>query len=144
MPAIDIFLLCISDGLEYRDLLGMCTRYQSHLRDTAAVVAVEQRALASRLKDLEMFSAGIAQQLIRRQERMQRALVQLEKVKEVTNTLEEIESSIEQTLPLLQRLNQLLPDSDRLEPFHLKEIEEGEGEREGQTVDDGVVSIDHT
>ena len=42
MPAIDIFLLCISDGLEYRDLLGMCTRYQSHLRDTAAVVAVEQ------------------------------------------------------------------------------------------------------
>ena len=65
-------------------------------------------------------------------------------MKEVTNTLEEIESSIEQTLPLLQRLNQLLPDSDRLEPFHLKEIEEGEGEREGQTVDDGVVSIDHT
>ena len=38
-----------------------------------------QRALASRLKDLEMFSAGIAQQMIRRQERMQRALTQLEK-----------------------------------------------------------------
>ena len=38
-----------------------------------------QKALASRLKDLEMFSAGIAQQMIRRQERMQRAVVQLEK-----------------------------------------------------------------
>ena len=38
-----------------------------------------QRALASRLRDLEMFSAGIAQQMIRRQERMQRALAQLEK-----------------------------------------------------------------
>ena len=69
-------------------------------------------------------------------------------MKEVTNTLEEIESSIEQILPMLRRLNQLLPDSDRLEPFHLKEIEEGEGRGEGergdQTVDDGVVSIDDT
>ena len=45
-----------------------------------------QRALASRLRDLEMFSAGIAQQMIRRQERLQRALAQLEKGGEESKT----------------------------------------------------------
>ena len=62
-------------------------------------------------------------------------------MKQLTETLEGIERSIEQTLPLLQRLNSLLPDSERLEPFQLKEEEE---EEERQTVDDGVVSIDDT
>ena len=38
-----------------------------------------QKALASRLKDLEMFSAGVAQQIVRQQEKLHRAQLHLEK-----------------------------------------------------------------
>lgn len=110
-----------------------------------------------------MFSAGIAQQMIRRQERLQRALAQLEKgeeesmgeifllhltlhpaVREVSTTLEELQSSLDQCVPLLQRLNQVLPEANRLEPLKLHSVvqpdtlsggfEEEEEEEDGQQV----------
>ena len=134
-----------------------------------------------------MFSAGIVQQIIRRQERMERALTQLEKglkrrlealahislpqslplpplsfshplsplilplslsifstpVQEVCSTLDEIQSSLEQCVPLLQSLNYALPEEERLETFklHPKEEEEedcgvggdGDGDGNGET-----------
>ena len=79
-------------------------------------------------------------------------------VKEVVDTLDGIQSSIEQCLPLLNRLNQLLPDCDRLEPFQLQqhqqevEVEEEEEERRGgegrerqdETMNDFLNSTDNT
>ena len=43
------------------------------------VAMVTQQALASRLKDIEMFSAGIAQQIIKREEKLHRTKVHLQK-----------------------------------------------------------------
>ena len=58
-------------------------------------------------------------------------------MKEVTATLEEVRSSLEQSVPLLHKLNQLLPEDQRLEPFQLHPSlppspeEEGEGPEGG-------------
>ena len=38
-----------------------------------------QRALASRLRDIEMFSAGVGQQIIRRDEKMERVSQHLQR-----------------------------------------------------------------
>lgn len=67
------------DGLVYQDVQSMCSRYQHHLTECATIIASEQRALASRLKDLEMFTEGVVQQMIRRQERMQRVAAHLQR-----------------------------------------------------------------
>lgn len=42
-------------------------------------VLILQKALASRLKDIEMFSGGIMQQMIRRQENLSRTNLHLQK-----------------------------------------------------------------
>ena len=43
-------------------------------------------------------------------------------VREVSSTLEELQSSLDQCVPLLQRLNQVLPEANRLEPLKLHSV----------------------
>ena len=61
-------------------------------------------------------------------------------MKEVSTTLDAIHSSMEQCVPLLQRLNKLLPERDRLKPFklhpHLQPQEDDE-EEEGGEIEEG-------
>jgi len=42
---------------------------------------------------------------------------QLQKVTEISSTLKRIHQTIEQTVPVMQRLNSVLPDSEQLEAF---------------------------
>jgi len=42
---------------------------------------------------------------------------QIQKVSEISSTLNRIHQTIEQIAPLMQRLNSVLPDSEQLEPF---------------------------
>ena len=43
-------------------------------------------------------------------------------MREVSTTLEQLESSLDQCVPLLQRLNQVLPEANRLEPLKLHSV----------------------
>ena len=106
-------------GLSGDPVTEMLLRYQYHLTECAEAVAFDQNALSKRLKEVEVFSTSILKTAIDRQKHMDQSLGSIQKFFEIDSLLERIGKNMDKTIDLMQSLNALLPEDERLPPEEL-------------------------
>jgi hypothetical protein len=98
-------------------LLKLCTRYEDHLRQCSEAVTFDQDMLSSRVKEVDVNCASVMSAVSDRYRRLVHVAAHLRKVKELSLTLRRIDANIKRIVPTMDRLNNLLPEEQRLEPF---------------------------
>lgn len=125
------------EKLDHRHVLLLCLRYQQHLKECAEAVSFDQAALTRRLKDLDLISSAAVQDVGRMQQHVTRMSTHLQRdMNDIQKAVQKADSRIRHCVPLMRRLNNVLPEEDRLEDFELMpESSGGRQESDGQESD---------
>lgn len=107
----------ITNKLDSRVARSLCLRYEDHLRACANAVAFDQEAILLRVKEIENHSGNILRNVIERHKRIQNEMHLISTVEDVKQSIDKVENSLQHIIPLMDKINLLLPEEERLEPF---------------------------
>ncbi|CAI9738279.1 Hypothetical predicted protein [Octopus vulgaris] len=110
------------DKLDHRQVLLLCLRYQQHLKQLSEAVAFDQNALCIRVKEIDYMMHVLLNSLTDRQRKYAKYTEQFQRVSETLSILNRIKGSIDNIIPKMERLNQMLPETEQLEPFTMKSL----------------------
>lgn len=110
------------DKFDLRPCLLMCSRYENHLRQCADAVSFDQNMLSSRVREVDAHSAVVLRRVSERFKRLSHEAGQLRKVEEMNANLKRIDANLKRLVPTMERLNNMLPESERLERFSLEPL----------------------
>jgi len=68
---------------------------------------------------VDFAAQSVYNSLTEQQKKFAHCAEQIQRVGEISSTLNRIHQTIEQTVPVMRRLNSVLPDTEQLEPFTL-------------------------
>lgn len=107
------------DKFDPRPGLSLCSRYEKHLKQCAEAVSFDQHMLSSQIREMDVYCVSVLRRVNDRYKRLSQAAVQLKKVEEMNANLKRIDANLKRLVPVMERLNNILPDEERLEEFSL-------------------------
>jgi len=113
------------DKFDPRPGLSLCSRYEKHLKQCAEAVSFDQHMLSSRIREMDVYCISVLRRVNERYKRLSQEAVQLKKVEEMNANLKRIDANLKRLVPMMERLNNILPDEERLEEFSLSPYSTG-------------------
>lgn len=107
----------ITNQLDSRPAQTMCARYETHMRLCAEAVAFDQDAITCRLRELDNYSGLVLRGVSERHKMLQGQLNFISTVQDVKRNIDRIEMTLQQIIPLMEKLNEMLPEGERMAPF---------------------------
>ena len=108
----------ILEKLDPRGFLAICQRYQSHLKHCAGVVSTDQASICKQIRDIDEEVSKVALQMVEKQKLHSKHADQLKNgIKDVSKALTKCHLLLNENLEQLESLNNMLPPTERLEPF---------------------------
>ena len=110
----------VLENFDVRPLLEMCLRFESHQRQCSEAVTFDQDMLATRIKETDTYCSVVLRKYMERYKRLSHTAFQVKKVEEMKTTLKRIDASFKLLVPMMERLNNVLPEDERLEVFTIE------------------------
>eukprot|EP00794_Sanderia_malayensis_P012684 gene12684-13986_t len=109
-------------GIDSDPITEMLLRYQYHLTECADAVSFDQNAISKRMKEIELYSTSVLKGATERQKQMDLILSSMKKFTEIDSLIDRINKNMDKTLKLLQNVNEMFPEKDRIAPHELSSI----------------------
>ena len=110
----------IFDRLDSKPALKMCLRYEDHLRQCAEAVSFDQDMLTSRIREIDAHCTSVLRKVTKRHKELTSTMNQVKRVEEMIQTVKRIDVNYKRLIPMMERLNSILPDEEKLEQFSLQ------------------------